>query len=712
MSVTALSGDTVAGVSPPGAPAPKHSLFRSNVAYLDEELRRLRRRLETWVSATDRRDVSSLRQVARLERRERQQLAALRTMSAANGTDIPFEGLVRRTGLSLQDEALVMAAAAPHFSASVGQFMLQAEGANKRGWTSVGFLADLLRVPTSNLSDHDWAQPESPLLQRGLLEVSDVSGRGDAILSQRILCPHFVAAAIEGRAVVDPRIAGVASLRVPQRRLYEVVLSASSQRQVSAFMEVFRARRQASRDALAGRGEVWRVQVAGPRGSGKTSLVEALAMAQDGPLFTVRCAELKLLKRPGDALRLASRNAALFGATLHLEAPEVLAKDPSLGAVLFRVAQRYAGLVALEPRGDSGGLLDGVADTTIRLSAADQACRMQLWEAALPPELPLEEAPKLGSLARQYELSGGQIDGAVRWGAQRARCQGRGLRHEDLEEGARAQLSSRLDKFTHTPQAQVTMADLVLEPECKTQVEDLLGAARHRQQLLDEWGFGARLPTGRGLVALLSGSPGTGKTLCAEILGAELGLELHMVSVPNIVSKWVGETSKNMRDVFAEARSKNALLVFDEADALFGKRVTVERGQDQMQNMDINTLLQELERYDGVVLMTTNLASNMDDAFSRRILFKIEFDEPKPEQRELIWRRLIPADMPLCAQDPVDFEALAHDFDLTGGRIKNAVMRAAYRCISTGSAVTQAALQEAARQESAAAGKLVRIARD
>ncbi len=282
------------------------------------------------------------------------------------------------------------------------------------------------------------------------------------------------------------------------------------------------------------------------------------------------------------------------------------------------------------------------------------------------------------------------------------------MHKEDLAAGAQTQLRGRLGDFTDASQVRLTLDNLVLPDEPMAKVHELIGACRARTKVLDGWGFGRRLATGKGLVALFAGEAGTGKTLTAEILAGELGMSLHIVAIPKIVSKWVGETEKNIRDVFQQARAHHAILLFDEADSLFTKRVAVERAQDHFQNMEVNMLLQEVERFEGVVLLTTNLEANMDKAFQRRILFRIDFPNPGPEERARIWRTIIPLEVPRDGR--LDFDELGHALELSGGLIKNAVLRAAYAACATNRGLSQSLLLESGRREAQAAGKLVRMA--
>jgi SpoVK/Ycf46/Vps4 family AAA+-type ATPase len=223
---------------------------------------------------------------------------------------------------------------------------------------------------------------------------------------------------------------------------------------------------------------------------------------------------------------------------------------------------------------------------------------------------------------------------------------------------------------------------------------------------MTRWGFGKRLSTGKGLCCLFVGEPGTGKTLCAEILAVQLRQNLYQISIPRVMSKYIGETEKNIERIFQIAKANNSILLFDEADALFTSRVKVETSVDRFSNMEINLLLQEIERFDGLVILTTNLEKNMDKAFERRIQFKVRFPFPEKEYREMIWRAHIPRECPI---DPtINWDLVGRSFELSGGNIKNAVLRAAYKAAKDKTHITLRHVVSAAEAECRHAGKLFR----
>jgi SpoVK/Ycf46/Vps4 family AAA+-type ATPase len=248
------------------------------------------------------------------------------------------------------------------------------------------------------------------------------------------------------------------------------------------------------------------------------------------------------------------------------------------------------------------------------------------------------------------------------------------------------------------------ISELLLEPATQLQIDEILSAARCREHVLQDWGFARQYQRGLSLSALFDGEPGTGKTLAAEILASELDLPLQRVNMAAVLDKYVGGTEKNLQRVFHEARTSQRVLLFDEADALFSSRVQVESSQDRYANLEINLLLQLMEDYDGIVVLTTNLAQGIDKAFERRIGYKVHFPFPSSGLREQLWRGLIPAELPLAAD--IGFADLAERFELSGGSIRNAILRAAYVAAGAEREVDGFHLERAAEQVCAASGKL------
>jgi SpoVK/Ycf46/Vps4 family AAA+-type ATPase len=219
-----------------------------------------------------------------------------------------------------------------------------------------------------------------------------------------------------------------------------------------------------------------------------------------------------------------------------------------------------------------------------------------------------------------------------------------------------------------------------------------------------DWGFEKKLSLGKGLNVLFSGPSGTGKTMAAEIVAHELQLDLYKIDLSTIVSKYIGETEKNLNRIFKEGQASNAILFFDEADAIFGKRSEVKDAHDRYANIEIAYLLQKMEEYDGMVVLATNFRKNIDDAFSRRMHFTLDFPVPDELDRKRIWLNIFPGNAPL--DKDIDFDFLARQFQITGGNIKNIALGAAFLAAQNGNLINMKNIIRATKREYQKMGKL------
>ncbi|MDQ6831685.1 MAG: ATP-binding protein, partial [Gemmatimonadota bacterium] len=244
---------------------------------------------------------------------------------------------------------------------------------------------------------------------------------------------------------------------------------------------------------------------------------------------------------------------------------------------------------------------------------------------------------------------------------------------------------------------------LILSDDRQRQLRESLDRLTHQARVLDDWGFLAGRPGARGVRMLFAGPPGTGKTLAAEVLAHTLRVDLLIVDLARVVSKWIGETEKNLAEVFDAAERTQAVLLFDEADALFGKRTEVTDAHDRYANLETAYLLSRLERFDGLAILSTNLRENIDAAFTRRLEFVVDFDEPSLDEREALWRCHIPANAPLA--EDVRLAELASLYPMVGGLIRNATVAAGFLASAADAPITRTDLVRAVRREYEKSGR-------
>jgi SpoVK/Ycf46/Vps4 family AAA+-type ATPase len=237
--------------------------------------------------------------------------------------------------------------------------------------------------------------------------------------------------------------------------------------------------------------------------------------------------------------------------------------------------------------------------------------------------------------------------------------------------------------------------DLVLPGSVRDRIGQVEERMRHRRVVVDDWGFGSNHDNTTGLTVLFHGPSGTGKTMAAALLAKSAGIPAYEVDLANLVSKYIGETTKNLERIFARAEREHCLLFFDEADAVFGKRGEVTDARDRYANQEVSYLLQRIETFPGTVILASNLLANIDEAFVRRIDLIIEFPPPGLRERTRLWNRVFPAATPV--EESLDLDGVARDFELTGAQILAAAIDAAYRAAANGHVVSRHHLELAIR---------------
>ncbi len=347
--------------------------------------------------------------------------------------------------------------------------------------------------------------------------------------------------------------------------------------------------------------------------------------------------------------------------------------------------------------------LAGIPAVQVTLDRPDAAARRRIWACALQGAGLFADAPVVSEVADRFRLSEAQIDAAarsLRLGLGLGPGERGAANAVTLKAAARDQAEIELGGLAQRVVPKHGWDDLVLPDAAMRQLRQLSGAIRHRELVYSEWGFGG----GPGITALFSGSPGTGKSMSACVLAREAMLDLWRIDLSALVSKYVGETEKHLDRVFALAHDGNAILFFDEADALFGKRSEVKDAHDQFANIEVAFLLQRLEVFEGVVILASNLARNLDQAFSRRLHFVIDFPLPDALLRERLWRAAIAPGAPLA--DDVDLEFLASQFAFAGGDIRVAALDAAFAAAADGEAIDMARLVQAVSRQLLKQGKV------
>jgi SpoVK/Ycf46/Vps4 family AAA+-type ATPase len=443
----------------------------------------------------------------------------------------------------------------------------------------------------------------------------------------------------------------------------------------------------------------------GPDGVGKRTTAAALCQAADLDMLVVEGSLLADVDEASfeTALRTLGREVLLKPAAVYWADFERLLGDGRAvrrGALLESIARRPGfTFLATQRVWEPTDLRVDLPLVRVELPRLDHEERVTLWARSLGAAAAVEEA-ELREIAGRFRLSSGQIKDAaatsLRLARQREPTANRPTM-DDMLVACRLHSAPNLRGLARQIVPRRSWDDIVLPADRLSQLREICASVRHRARVYDEWGFDRKLSLGKGLNILFAGPSGTGKTLAAEILAGELGLDLYRIDLSAVVSKYIGETEKNLATIFREAGTGDAILFFDEADALFGRRSEVRDAHDRYANIETSFLLQQIEEYEGIVILASNLRKNIDDGFTRRMHVTVEFPLPGESDRQRIWAGIWPPELP--RSHDLDHDLLAHRFDLTGGSIRNVALAAAFLAADDGGSVTMTHVVRATRRE-------------
>ena len=546
-------------------------------------------------------------------------------------------------------------------------------------------LRTLVYGPAPSLRGIQELDGAGKLRSLGVIERSDGGsadlheGRQTWAISRRVL------RMLLGDASLDPAVERFAAMPQHLPALRELAIGAEALKEAQLALR---------------RGNVC-VGVSGMPGLGRRTLLEAAARDSGVEVLEVKSGRLSkepaLLKAEVRAIARECkllRRAPLFADLDKLDAPAI----DLVGADIAK-----NGIRMLFTCGTTRPSLSWDCPVAlVELGQPSQLERARLWSSALG----VGEADG-DVIAARYPLAPALVVRAAT--SVQARRGPGALSLDDIAAGVRAVVDDKLSAFAERQEVTQTWADLVLPSDQRGAVEEFIARVRQRATVLERWGFGPKVGNkGLGVTALFSGPPGTGKSMCAGLIAKELGLELYVVDMAKVVSKWIGETEKSLSALFDAAEAGYAVLLFDEADALFGKRTEQKTSNDRYANQETNFLLRRLESFTGICILTTNHEANVDPAFARRLTLRLQFEMPEAEERARLWKAMVPAAARVDAR--VNFSALAEKYEMSGGYIRNAMLRAAFFAANQQGAdgrITSAHLERAVRAEYEGMGKLV-----
>ncbi|MGW3287106.1 ATP-binding protein [Streptomyces sp. NPDC001002] len=618
--------------------------------------------------------------------------------SAAEGAEPPLAALGRLFGLSPTELGAVLICLAPELRRKYDRLYAYLQDDITRRRPSVDLVLELLCTSERER----WIASsvflaDAPLMRYGILRTVDdpLSPSGSSGLARFLVLDPRIRQYLLGSGEPDARLVGHLGVYEPS----DPIAHEADPELADRLLRLAVHHLAPVRPPLV-------CHLHGPDSDGQFDLVRLTCRRLDFPLVGIDARALVGHDGP-ELLRLAFREGLLWGAAVHLAHVEILLAEENralLSAFADTVAD-YGLPVFLTGTSPWAAEATELPVHSMDVPLPDLPRSTALWQDILGTRTE-QGADWAGELAGRYRLPVARIRAAVRLADNRRLMEPvpRELTLADLTAACRSESQHSLGAAATKVRTRCGWDDLVLPADRVTQLREICDQFRYRQLVLHEWGFGARLGYGTGLSVLFSGPPGTGKTMAAEVLAHELDVDLYKIDLSGVVSKYIGETEKNLARIFAEASSGNAILFFDEADALFGKRTEVSDAHDRYANIETSYLLQRIEEYEGVVVLATNLRQNIDDAFTRRIRFVVEFPFPEADDRRRIWQTLFPPGAPLAAD--VDPARLAREFAVTGANIKNIVLQAAFLAAAEGTAIGRPHILRGTRREFEKIGKL------
>ncbi|MFZ5765293.1 MAG: AAA family ATPase [Thermodesulfobacteriota bacterium] len=640
-------------------------------------------------------------ELAALDRTIAEKTAAARRQ----GISLPLVELAVLFGLSALELRMVIICLAPELDRRYDTIYTFLQDDITRKKPSVALILDLLaenrreRWGLRHLLTPGGRLRRSTILT-GAVDPHSPSGTSD--LAEFLRVDPRIVAFLLGDNALDGRLAGLCRRVGPAISPIAVPVAPDISRRLSRLAR-----------SVPGHGETTGktiVVLHGPAGSGKMHLARSFCREIGCPLLVVDA--LLLPADPDERqhrLHLAFREGLLTRAIVYLDRIDALLGADE-GERMFRAIEQatliwgWIVFVSAEqpwqPRAGDGS----ITLHTIEMPPSTVPQREACWQHAL------QECGGSGGqqwsalLARRFQLTPGAIMDAARRAMALAGGANRPPGLDDFAAACRDGAHHRLASLAVKGTCRCGWTDLVLPPDRIALLAEICNQVRHGHTVFNEWGFARRISRGRGLSVLFTGPPGTGKSLAAEVIAGELGLDLYKIDLAGVVSKYIGETEKNLNRIFREAEQSNAILFFDEADALFGKRTEVKDAHDRYANIETSYLLQKMEEYEGMVILATNLRANMDEAFTRRIRFIVDFPFPDSPLRQRIWQGHLPAEAPLA--DDIDCAALAERLPVTGGTIRNIALNSAFLAARENGPLTMGHILHAAKREYAKIGKL------
>jgi len=635
-----------------------------------------------------------IEQYNQLQRQVEEELFTTREKAKRNGLDLKLDHLIRLFDLTEFEFDAFLICLAPSIDTRFERIYAYLQDDVTNRFASVGLIFDLLLAPgLEKISYFHSFNNQSNLIKNELIKPLASSPSEDKPLNkQNYFASNEIVSWITGQYLPSNRLSNAVKLSFPEstnvtvNNIFELPDDLPNLLDQHPFL------------VLYGQDELQKYHIA-----------DHIAGSADQPLlyFDLKMLDVSPIRDPR-VLDLFFRDVKLCNAIPVIIGWDNLFDNSNDVHTLFQKMSEFNGSIIVFHM-NSWPIIRNESQTIkpvvwINCEQPSSAKRLEVWKRYLGNTSVIADSD-LEILAGQFNLTASQIQNAVYSANDLAFKKGNPISIDDLYEAARSYSSHHLNSLASKIQPRYRWEDIVLPEDGLAALRELTNTIRWRSVVLDDWGVGERLMPYSGVSALFAGPPGTGKTLAAQVISAELKMDLYKIDLSTVVSKYIGETEKNLERIFSQAKNSNAILFFDEADSIFGKRSEVKDAHDRYANIEVGYLLQRMETYDGVVILATNLRSNLDDAFTRRIQFIVEFPFPDEEERKRIWEVLFPPGVP--KSDDIDVHELGSRFRLTGGSIRNVIISASFLAVSENSPVTNNHFTHAIRREMQKMGRLV-----
>ncbi|MFC1892708.1 ATP-binding protein [Chloroflexota bacterium] len=544
--------------------------------------------------------------------------------------------------------------------------------------------------------------PEASLVRYHILHLhDDHTSRPPPLLAKFLQVDERITSYLLETNQIDARLLSFTHSIYPKLKLCDMILANETKQHLDGLVTHFR-------------GKELLCHLCGTYGVGKQATAEAVCSELGVPMLSIDVNKMMVADIPLElSVPLIFREGRLQNAALYFNDYDLLLGDekeikPSYDIIIMEL-ESYPQWVFLAGEKDwqPKGVLHDKPFIDIELPIPSYPARRQLWEEQWSGDSALAADVNFSDLAGKFQLSGGQIRDVAAMAQNLAQWrdpENELVTTQDLYTACRKQFRGTLSTLALKIQPKYGWDDIILPKDQMEQLHEICNYVKYYHTVYGDWGFDRKFSTGKGLNVLFAGPSGTGKTMAAEIMANKLGLDLYKIDLSAIVSKYIGETEKNLDRIFREGQTSNAILFFDEADALFGKRSEVRDSHDRYANIETAYLLQKMDEYEGMVILATNLRKNMDDAFTRRMHFAMEFPIPEEADRYRIWQNIFPIEAPLATT--IDLSFLARQFKITGGNIKNIALSAAFLAAQDGGGIIMENIIWATKREFQKLGKL------